>query len=413
MWTDDEFSRISDWIESSRPGMIELQRQLVAIPAIGPKSSGPGEAEKAAFLKGKLEEWGFSDVEEIRAPADDVPSGYRPSLVARVPGKSSERTVWVMTHLDIVPPGARELWETEPYEVVEKDGKLYGRGVEDNHQGMVASIFSCRSLLELNMKPMFDIALLLVADEETGSGFGVSYLLKERELFKKHDIIVVPDGGTPDGDMIEVAEKSICWIKFTVTGKQSHASRPDSGNNAHRAGAHMIVHLDEVLHEKFADKDPVFNPPVSTLEPTKKEANVDNVNTIPGEDVFYFDCRILPKYQLEDVLEFVKAQAEQVAAKFNVKVEVDASMRQQAAPPTPVDADVVKRLAAAIGHVYGVDAKPQGIGGGTVAALLRDKGFEAAVWGKMDETAHQPNEYCHIANLIGDARVFAHLFGQE
>ena len=48
-----------------------------------------------------------------------------------------------------------------------------------------------------------------------------------------------------------------------------------------------------------------------------------------------------------------------------------------------------------------------------MAALLREKGFEAAVWGRLDETAHQPNEYCHIANMIGDAKVFAHLFGQE
>jgi succinyl-diaminopimelate desuccinylase len=213
--------------------------------------------------------------------------------------------------------------------------------------------------------------------------------------------------------MIEVAEKSICWVKFTVMGKQAHASRPDSGNNAHRAGAYMIVHLDRALHEKFPDEDPVFDPPVSTMEPTKKEANVDNVNTIPGEDVFYFDCRILPKYRLEDVLQFIKAQAQEVAAQSGVEVVVEAVQSQQAAPPTPVDADVVKRLSAAVKHVYGVQARPQGIGGGTVAALLREKGFEAAVWGRMDETAHQPNEYCHIGNMIGDAKVFAHLFGQQ
>ncbi len=393
--------------------MIELQKKLTAIPAIGPKGGGPGEAEKAAFVLGRLKEWGFSDVEEVRAPADDVPSGYRPSVIARVPGRSSERTVWVMTHLDIVPPGARDLWDTDPYEVVEKDGKLYGRGVEDDQQGMTSSIFACRALIELGLKPAFDVALLLVADEETGSGFGVSYLLREKEIFRKQDIIVVPDGGTPDGSMIEVAEKSICWVKFTVTGKQAHASRPDSGNNAHRAGANMIVHLDKVLHEKFSAENPVFDPPVCTLEPTKKEANVENVNTIPGEDVFYFDCRILPEFSLDDVLEFMRAQADSVAEKFHVSVKVEAVQKQQAAPPTPVDADVVKRLASAIREVYGVEPRPQGIGGGTVAALLRDEGFDAAVWGKLDETAHQPNEYCHIANMIGDAKVFAHLFGQE
>jgi succinyl-diaminopimelate desuccinylase len=413
MWSKEESEKIFAWIDSSKPEMIELQKKLTAIPALGPINGGPGEAEKAAFLLEKLRERGFSNVEEIRAPADDVPCGYRPSIVARVPGRSSQRTVWVMTHLDIVPPGASELWETEPYEVVEKDGKLFGRGVEDNQQGMIASIFACRALIELGLKPAFDVALLLVADEETGSKFGVSYLLKEKELFKKHDIIVVPDGGTPDATMIEVAEKSICWARFTLTGKQAHASRPGSGNNAHRAGANMIVHLDKVLHEKYPQQDPVFDPAGSTFEPTKKHANVENVNTIPGEDVFFFDCRILPGHKVDDVLEFMTAEAGNVAREFGVTVKVEVVQKQQAAPPTPVDADVVRRLGLSISEVYGVEPRPQGVGGGTVAALLREKGFEAAVWGKLDETAHQPNEYCHIANMIGDAKVFAHLFGQE
>ena len=413
MWTRDELDKLFAWVDSSRPDMLQWQRELTAIPAVGPKGGGPGEAEKAAFVLKKLNEWSFSGIEEIRAPADDVPSGYRPSIVARVPGKSSQRTVWVMTHLDIVPPGARELWDTDPYEVVEKDGKLFGRGVEDNQQGMTASIFACRALMELGLKPAFDVALLLVADEETGSEFGVSYLLREKDLFRKEDIIVVPDGGTPDGTMIEVAEKSICWIKFTVTGRQGHASRPDSANNAHRAGANMIVHLDRMLHEKYSGENPVFDPPGSTLEPTKKEANVENVNTIPGEDVFYFDCRILPEINVDDVVEFARSEANAVAGKFGVTVEVEPVQKQQAAPPTPVGADVVNRLGSAIRDVYGVEPQPQGIGGGTVAALLREKGFEAAVWGRLDETAHQPNEYCHIANMIGDAKVFAHLFGQE
>ena len=120
MWTREELDKLFAWVDSSRPDMLQWQRELTAIPAVGPKGGGPGEAEKAAFVLKKLNEWSFSGIEEIRAPADDVPSGYRPSIVARVPGKSSQRTVWVMTHLDIVPPGARELWDTDPYEVVER-----------------------------------------------------------------------------------------------------------------------------------------------------------------------------------------------------------------------------------------------------------------------------------------------------
>jgi succinyl-diaminopimelate desuccinylase len=47
-----------------------------------------------------------------------------------------------------------------------------------------------------------------------------------------------------------------------------------------------------------------------------------------------------------------------------------------------------------------------------VAALFRRAGYEAACWSKVDETAHQPNEYSHIDNMVGDAKVFAHVFLQ-
>jgi succinyl-diaminopimelate desuccinylase len=66
-------------------------------------------------------------------------------------------------------------------------------------------------------------------------------------------------------------------------------------------------------------------------------------------------------------------------------------------------------LKRAVKEVYGVDAEPIGIGGGTVGAYLRNAGFDCVVWSTIDETAHQPNEYAKIANIIGDAKVFASL----
>ncbi len=60
-------------------------------------------------------------------------------------------------------------------------------------------------------------------------------------------------------------------------------------------------------------------------------------------------------------------------------------------------------------RVYDVDAKPEGIGGGTVAAYIRHAGFPAVVWARMDETMHTANEYVLLSNLIGDAKVFAYL----
>lgn len=411
MWNDNELKSIYDKIDAYRDSMVELQKNLTAIPAIGPKNQGQGETKKAAYLKDFLQKIGLT-VEEYNAPDSTVSTGIRPNLVARLKGKSDERTVWLMTHVDIVPEGPRELWQTDPFQAEVKEGKIYGRGVEDNQQEMVASIFAVKVLIDLGLKPNYNVGLVLVADEETGSKYGIEYILSAHNIFKKEDLIIVPDAGNPAGTQIEIAEKSLVWLKVRTLGKQCHGSDPAKGNNAHRAGANLLIRLDKTLHEIYNAKNPLFDPPMTTIEPTKKENNVPNINTIPGEDIFYFDCRVLPQYDINELLEDVKAEAQAVEKEFGVTVEVSTEQFDQAAPPTSVKAPVVKVLTEAIKEVYGVDPQPKGIGGGTVAALFRRAGYDAVVWGKFDSSAHQPNEYSIIDNMVNDAKIYAHIFGQ-
>ena len=81
----------------------------------------------------------------------------------------------------------------------------------------------------------------------------------------------------------------------------------------------------------------------------------------------------------------------------------------RAAPPTPVDAPVVKAIQFAISEIRNVETEPKGIGGGTVAAFFREAGFNSVVWATQDETLHEPNEYVKIENILDDAKVFAHV----
>jgi succinyl-diaminopimelate desuccinylase len=136
---------------------------------------------------------------------------------------------------------------------------------------------------------------------------------------------------------------------------------------------------------------------------------VASINILPGEDVFYFDCRVLPRYTLEEVEEEIDRHSRAVEEKFRVKVTREAAQREPAAPPTPADAPVVEALRRAVRAVYGVEAKAEGIGGGTVAAHIRRAGFPVVVWSRMDETMHGPDENVRLPNLLGDAKVFAHL----
>ncbi|MDD5723592.1 MAG: M20 family metallo-hydrolase [Syntrophales bacterium] len=406
----DLFERISKRIDSYESDMVALQIGLTAIPALAPENGGNGEYKKAGYLVERLEQLGFDNIRKFDAPDDRVVFNCRPNIVATIPGENHGRTVWIITHTDIVPPGEPTLWNHDPYEGYVKDGKVYGRGTEDNQQDLVASIFAAKAFLDEGVKPGFSVGLAFVADEETSSNKGLVYLLgMKKKLFKKDDIIVVPDAGDEEGSMIEVAEKSLLWLRFRTIGVQCHASRPSLGRNAFTAASHLVTKLGDLYHI-FDKTDPLYRPGTSTFEPTKKDANVPNINTIPGDDVFYLDCRILPDYNLVEVMSKVRAMADEVEQTFDVSIDIVPVQAVAAPPPTDRDAPVVKALADAIRKVYGVDAIPGGIGGGTVAAPLREKGYQVAVWSRLGTMAHQPNENCIISNMTGNAKVFAHLF---
>jgi succinyl-diaminopimelate desuccinylase len=410
MAKSDAFVRVAARIDHYQQEAVEIQKRLVAVPALGPESAGEGEKAKAEVVRELLRQMGINDVKEFNAPDKRVPSGYRPNLLVKIQGKNPSKTVWVMAHLDVVPPGDLKLWESDPFSLKVDGDKLIGRGVEDNHQGLVSALLAVKALKEEGVAPESTIGLAIVSDEETCSEYGLQYLMEHHSKeFGKDDLIIVPDAGDPSGQTIEVAEKSILWSKFHLQGKQCHASTPEQGINAHRAGAHLIVKLD-TLHKRFSARDEVFDPPISTFEPTKKEANVPNINTIPGEDVFYLDCRILPKYSLEQVEGEIRKMADEVEKQFGVKVNISSAQSAEAAPPTPVDAPVVQALSRAIKAVKGVDSKTIGIGGGTVAAIFRRAGYPAAVWSTIEDTAHQPNEYSLISSTLSDAKVLAHMF---
>jgi len=396
-------------MEELKTEMTSVLMQLVRIPAVAPENGGEGELGKAERLMQILNDLGFDKIERHDATDERVSSKKRPNVVARCVGETTKETLWIITHLDIVPPGEDSPWTvTKPFEPVVKEGKIYARGSEDNTQSMVSSIFAIKALKNLGIRPRRTVALCFVADEEQGSKYGIQHLIR-RGLFKKEDLILVPDGGNGTGSFVEIAEKSALWFRVRTVGKQTHASRPGDGLNAHRVGMEYALALDKLLHKKYAAKDKHFDPSESTFEPTKKDKNVDAVNIVPGEDVNYFDCRILPNYSVEQVLSDINGLASAYGQKTGANISVELTQKTVAPKPTDVNAKIVLMLKEAINSVRHLKPKVGGIGGGTCAAFFRRIDIPAVVWSTVDEMAHQPNEYARIENLVNDAKIFASL----
>ncbi|MEM3536261.1 MAG: M20 family metallo-hydrolase [Candidatus Bathyarchaeia archaeon] len=396
-------------IKRLKSEMVQTLAELIRIPAIAPENGGEGELRKAERLMQVLESVGFDKIERFDAEDERVQSKKRPNIVAYCYGEDVSQKLWIITHLDIVPSGEESLWTvTKPFEPKIADERVYGRGSEDNGQSLVASVFAVKALKNLGIKPKRTVALAFVADEEQGSKYGIQHLIKQG-LFRKDDLIIVPDGGNENGSFIEIAEKSALWFRIRTIGKQVHASRPHQGLNAHRIGMEYALTLDKMLHEKYSLKDAYFDPPESTFEPTKKEKNVDAVNIAPGEDITYFDCRILPSYNLEEILGDIRCLAKDFESKIGAEIKIEVLQKSVAPKPTEANAKVVTMLKEAIIKVRGLEARVGGIGGGTCAAFFRRIGVPAVVWSTIDETAHQPNEYAKIENIVNDAKIYAYL----
>ena len=401
-------------IDDSAKTYTDLMGSLVAIPSLSPDYGGVGEYDRVEFLEGYLRQRKtFDEIERVDFPDDRAKNGVRPNLMAHRKCRGANKTLWLISHSDTVPPGDLAQWSSNPYILSEDGGRLYGRGTEDGLQGICSTLAACEGVHSLGLNIDLNVSLMILADEETGNGYGLKKLMSERAgLFSPNDLVIVANGGNRRGDRIEVAEKSILWLRFRIEGRGCQASMPHLGVNSFRAGAHLIVSLED-LKRDFATENELFEPPYSTFEPTLQEYKPSGINAIPEENVFYYDCRILPSLSLKRVKERIAEICSSVEKEHSVKVSFEVENEVEATESTQPSADVVARAAEAIESVYRVRAQARGIGWVTPAALIRRAGVPAIVYSKIEETAHLPDEYCVLENLLGDAKVFATIMGRR
>ncbi len=391
-------------VESMEQEIIETTMEMIRIPALAPINGGDGESKKADYLMTRTE--GFDQVRRFDVPDTVDPNVMRSNIIAVKKGKRKE-TLWFVSHMDVVPTGDPELWDTPPFDPVLKDGKVYGRGTEDDGQSVISTMFASRPFLDQEFEGM-SLGIAWVADEETNSTCGIQYLLSQG-VFQPGDVIMVPDHCSPDGSTIAMAEKHIIWLKFCIEGKTTHASTPGLGINAYKVSTMLLMDLIESFDGRFGDRDTMYRPSNSTFEPTKSIATVENVNTIPGYDEFCMDIRLNPNYDPELVIRMAEEIAGIYAESTGAKITVEVLQKAIAGKPSSLESVGYKALSDSIEEVMGRVPEPIGIAGGTCANFFRLKGFDAYAWQTGDGSLHAPNEYMLVKNVMNDTKVFATL----
>ena len=229
------------FLDSQRDAVIDLQRQLTAIPALGPDNGGPGEREKADRLKILLAAMGLPAPREINAPDPRVPCGHRPNLAVIMPGADTSRTLWIISHLDIVPPGDAALWRTDPYVLTVEDDLLYGRGVEDNQQAVVSSVLLAKALAAGHITPPINYGMpFLTHIQETLNE--LVFLSEHDPLTKLYNRIAFERILSAELTRASRVGQSLALVQFEIDGFQAI-----NAAYGHSCGDRILESIGELL----------------------------------------------------------------------------------------------------------------------------------------------------------------------
>lgn len=219
-----------DW-QAVNAEAIALFKALLRIDTTNP----PGNERAAAdYLAGVLAKEGIEHRIFEREPG-------RASLVARLRGNGKKAPLLLNGHLDVVPVDP-DFWTHPPFEAVEADGCIWGRGAIDMKNmvtmGLVTLLLAKRTGLALER----DLIFAAVADEEAGSHEGALYLVEEHPEEVRAEYVLNEVGGhtlymgASRFYPIQVSEKGICWFEMTVEGQPGHGSMPRPDNAVVRLG---------------------------------------------------------------------------------------------------------------------------------------------------------------------------------
>jgi len=327
-----------DWSEAEAEAVGHL-KDLIRIPTVNP----PGNEKAAAEYVAEAARADGLEPEVIESDKD------RANVVFRIKGSGEKPPLLLNGHLDVVAV-EEDKWSVPPFEAVEKDGFIYGRGAVDM-KNMVSLCLMCVKLLKRSGAPLKrDLIFAGVADEEAGGQYGSQFMVDNHADKVRAEYSISEMGGFSmemDGlrfYLVQVAEKGVAWLKIKTFGDPGHGSLPDPDSAlikaaaiAHKLGttrlpqhnAEALVRFVEIMstHLKFP-KNKVFKmllkPGLSdvlldrvmpdkdsaqafaamlhnTANPTVMRAG-EKTNVIPSEAELEVDGRVLPGYTTDDLI---------------------------------------------------------------------------------------------------------------
>jgi len=342
-----------------------------------------------------LIEWVEAYLDDLGVAHRRVPNadGSKSNLIATI-GPSDPGGVVLSGHTDVVPVDGQP-WSTDPWTVVEKDGRLYGRGTCDM-KGFLALALAAAP--ELSRKALKPVHLAFSFDEEIGC-LGAPLMIEViRNELPAPALVVV---GEPT-DMVAVnGHKGIATFKVTVTGRESHSSQTQQGVSAVMAAARLMNSLTDLSERLEREADPAspFTPKGATLTIGLVEGGTAH-NIIARRCEFVFDLRCPPGLTPEGVLKDFRAEVAAMDAALKARAPeagVVLEKRTDVPPFAPEPGGAAEAFAR---RLAGDNGPPRVVAFAAEAGQFQEAGFSTVICGPGSiAQAHQPDEYVEVSQM--------------
>jgi acetylornithine deacetylase/succinyl-diaminopimelate desuccinylase-like protein len=423
-------------------------KDLIRIPSVSTQPKHAADVQRAAeWLADDMRRVGFETVDIVK-----LPRGRHPLVLGTWLGAGEDApTILIYCHYDVQPAKVEDGWHSDPFEPVEREGKLFARGATDSKVNVMTQLKAIESLLASQEKSPVNIKLILEGEEESGSENIIAFVGEQGDRLEA-DVCVMCDGGIidPDQPSLIYGLRGIVTMELHVTGPERNLHSGHYGGNVHnpiQALAEIIAQLhdangtvtvpgfynevqvmDEAERRLLAEINPwieadwqrVANAPQPWgeagyslherigIRPTLEINGIlggyteHGVKTVlPAKAMAKISCRLVPHQDPDRIYEQVRAHIAQITPP-TIRTELIRS--EPGAPAVAFDytSHAMQVARAAYEKNWGKPALLERTGGSIpIAYALRDLVSEMVFMGYTYKggQAHGPNEHIIIKNF--------------
>lgn len=378
--------QISEIVERDRQAMIDLSRDLIAIPSENPPGSHYGEV--LDVLLRCLKQLGFE-------------SQIHGNCLLSFIGDRNDRVLYFSGHFDVVPAQ-----DNSQFTPVIKGKNLFGRGSSDMKSGLAAMIYAAKAIRDSKVKLNGQVGLVFVPDEETAGPRGSRFLDESGILGRSGIGMLTPE---PTGGIVWNANRGAITFRVSLSGKPAHVGRQFEGVNAFERMIDLVAKLAELKKEvELRTTHFDIQPQVakrSILMLGGQSGGGTNFNVVPESCWFTLDRRINPEEDFEtEKNRLISLIGEATRSSGEAIVEI---LQEAPSAGTPADTLLGSTLRRNIERVTGVSPTFEMCPGLLETRFYAARSIPAYAYGPgLLTVSHGPNEFVPIDNVIDCANVY-------